>query len=245
MHVYSQSFFKRVYDQMLDRTSLGPVLSKVGALKLRKMTVKCQDIKDYVNLTFSFNLGPLTIKPNQIVGEITEFLKLLACIKPRALIEIGTALGGTLFLFSKVSSSDATIISIDLPGGEFGGGYPDWKTSLFRSFGWGCQRIHLICGDSHDTSTVFKVKKIRGMRKIDFLFIDGDHSYKGVKRDFEIYSPLVKNGGIVVFHDIVPGPLEKVGGVPRFWHEIRDKHECLEIVMNWNQGGYGIGLIYM
>jgi predicted O-methyltransferase YrrM len=37
----------------------------------------------------------------------------------------------------------------------------------------------------------------------DFLFIDGDHTYQGVKQDFQMYSPLVKKGGIVAFHDIV------------------------------------------
>jgi hypothetical protein len=36
---------------------------------------------------------------------------------------------------------------------------------------------------------------------IDVLFIDGDHSYNGVKNDFNLYSPLVKNGGYIVFDD--------------------------------------------
>lgn len=37
--------------------------------------------------------------------------------------------------------------------------------------------------------------------KIDFLFIDGDHSYEGVKKDFELYSTLVNDNGIIVIHD--------------------------------------------
>jgi len=45
---------------------------------------------------------------------------------------------------------------------------------------------------------------------LDFLFIDGDHTYEGVKRDFEMYSPLVRNGGIIAFHDIVKHPPETV-----------------------------------
>jgi hypothetical protein len=48
------------------------------------------------------------------------------------------------------------------------------------------------------------------------LFIDGDHTYEGVRRDFEMYSPLVRKGGIIAFHDIYPGPEESVGGVPKF-----------------------------
>jgi len=37
--------------------------------------------------------------------------------------------------------------------------------------------------------------------KIDLLFIDGDHSYKGVKSDIKLWLPKVKIGGFVLFHD--------------------------------------------
>lgn len=36
---------------------------------------------------------------------------------------------------------------------------------------------------------------------IDFLFIDGDHNYEGVKKDWDLYSALLKRDSIVVFHD--------------------------------------------
>jgi len=37
--------------------------------------------------------------------------------------------------------------------------------------------------------------------KIDVLFIDGDHSYKGVKKDFELYSQILSPNGIIIIHD--------------------------------------------
>jgi predicted O-methyltransferase YrrM len=37
--------------------------------------------------------------------------------------------------------------------------------------------------------------------RIDFLFIDGDHSYEGVKQDWDLYSKLLLPGSIVAFHD--------------------------------------------
>lgn len=37
--------------------------------------------------------------------------------------------------------------------------------------------------------------------KIDLLFIDGDHSYEGVKTDFELYSTLLSENGIIIIHD--------------------------------------------
>lgn len=50
---------------------------------------------------------------------------------------------------------------------------------------------------------------------------------------------------IIAFHDIVPGPEESVGSVPRFWKEIKSKYKTIELVENWKQGGYGIGVIFM
>lgn len=37
--------------------------------------------------------------------------------------------------------------------------------------------------------------------KIDVLFLDGDHSYEGVKKDFELYSTILSDNGIIIFHD--------------------------------------------
>jgi hypothetical protein len=37
--------------------------------------------------------------------------------------------------------------------------------------------------------------------KIDLLFIDGDHSYEGVKKDFELYSKILSDNGIIIIHD--------------------------------------------
>jgi len=36
---------------------------------------------------------------------------------------------------------------------------------------------------------------------IDFLFIDGDHNYEGVKKDWDLFSPLLKKGSLIAFHD--------------------------------------------
>ena len=194
----------------------------------------------------SRSILPVLYKPIQIKWEVKKLLEILARIKPRCILEIGTARGGTLFSWTRVASDDALIISVDLPGGPFGGGYPILKGLTYKFFARGNQKIVLIRGDSHDIKTLEKVKKILGDKKLDFLFIDGDHSYEGVKRDFEMYAPLVREGGIIAFHDIVPGPSEYVGGVPKFWQELKEKFggKVLEIVYDWSQGGYGIGVIF-
>ena len=84
-----------------------------------------------------------------------------------------------------------------------------------------------------------------GDRQIDFLFLDGDHTYEGIRQDFEMYSPLVKKGGIIGFHDIAPHPPETDCDVFRFWNEIKlnypDRHG--EFVADWDQGWAGISWI--
>lgn len=39
---------------------------------------------------------------------------------------------------------------------------------------------------------------------VDLLFIDGDHSYKGIKTDFELYFPLVNKNDYIIFDDYLP-----------------------------------------
>jgi predicted O-methyltransferase YrrM len=219
------------------------------AIKLKQKANKCNGIKDYVELAFDF-LSPFTFKPSyinpsQVEEEITELLAILAKNRPKFVLEIGTAQGGTLFLFTRVSSPDATIISIDLPSGRFGGGYPKWKIPFYESFGVYKQKIHLLRKDSHVFSTVDIVERILKGFKLDFLFIDGDHTYDGVKRDFEMYSRLVRKGGIIAFHDICPHPPDTGVEVNKFWREIKKQYRHEELIHDCAQGWAGIGLVHV
>lgn len=49
--------------------------------------------------------------------------------------------------------------------------------------------------------------------RISLLFIDADHSYEGVKADFEGFSPFVAPGGVVIFHDAYGENGEDLPGV--------------------------------
>jgi predicted O-methyltransferase YrrM len=129
-------------------------------------------------------------------------------------------------------------VSIDLLGGPGGGGYPHWKIPLYQAFPLPGQRLELIRDDSHDTAVLAQVAKLVGDRDVDFLFIDGDHSYDGVKRDFEMYGSLVKPGGLIAFHGIDYGRV-----VRRFWDEIKVGRRFQEIRDDHIQT-FGIGLIY-
>ena len=117
------------------------------------------------------------------------------------------------------------------------------RAKLYLGFAREGQRIELLRRDSHDAETVRRVQRLVAARGIDLLFIDGDHSYEGVKQDYLTYAPLVLDGGLIVLHDIVPGDDENVGGVPRLWRELKRGTEVEELVADWDQGGYGLGLL--
>ena len=157
-------------------------------------------------------------------------------------MEIGTAKGGTLFLLSRIISQNGILISIDLPYGNFGGGYFCWRIPLYKSFVNWKQKMVLIRDNSHQDSVQNNVLKVLNNRKLDILFIDGDHSYEGVKQDFEDYSKFVRNYGLIAFHDITVQGMENDTdyGVHKFWNEIKNKYPYQEFCFN---NGPGIGVI--
>ena len=86
----------------------------------------------------------------------------------------------------------------------------------------------LVVGNSHEKETYNKVSG----REYPILLIDGDHTYEGVKKDFEMYGKLVKKGGLILMHDI----LIPHYGVKDFWKEIKYP----KIELNYGVAGMGI-----
>ena len=107
------------------------------------------------------------IKPKQIKSEIRNLLNIIRKKKPQFLLEIGTAQGGTLFFFSRLAAENAVLISVDLPGGKYGGGYPIMKIPLYESFTLPKQKIYLIRANSHDSDTLCQVKAILKGNKLE------------------------------------------------------------------------------
>ena len=238
-------FIEKILLYSVEKGFLGYVFAPLILKKFRNSVRNIDNIYDALDFAFSFQAFGGSIKPSQVKYEIARLLEIVAELRPKVVLEIGTGGGGTLFLFTRVADYKAKLISIDLPGGPFGGGYPRWKAPLYKSFSRGRQRIYLLRADSHNPATLEKVMLILGNRKIDFLFIDGDHSYEGVKKDFEMYSPLVRKGGIIAFHDIVEHPPDTGCEVNKFWNEIKHNYKYLEIVKDWSQKWAGIGVIYV
>jgi predicted O-methyltransferase YrrM len=184
----------------------------------------------------------------QKITELSPLISLLKRRRLRSIVEIGTARGGTLYVWCKVAEHDALIVSIDLPGGPFGGGYTVKEMKTFRRYKRKHQKLFFLRLDSHKHSTVSELRQKLQGQEIDLLFIDGDHTYSGVKRDFQLYAPLVKRNGLIVFHDILYHPKIPQCKVNKFWNELKRRFPYKEFKKpkekwGWGQWG-GIGVLY-
>ena len=181
----------------------------------------------------------------QVRSEALALGKILQAHAPARSLEIGTNYGGTLLLLCNLSSPEAKIISVDLPSGQFGGGYPRRKIPLFRKFRKSGQQLHLIRADSHSQETKERVLRILQGDLLDYLFLDGDHTYQGIRRDFAMYAPLVRSGGIIALHDIAVHNHEADCPVDKFWSELKNRFRHQEIVEDPKQGWAGIGIVFV
>jgi predicted O-methyltransferase YrrM len=188
-----------------------------------------------------FNYSNGFLKPFQLQEELACLLEDVRRLDPQTVVEIGTAAGGTLYLWTRLARADALIVSIDLPGGQFGGGYIPLRTPLYRRFARERQTLHLIRADSHAISTRERLTNLLNGPAIDFLFIDADHTYEGIKRDWEMYSPLVRRGGVIAVHDIAAN--YETFEVKKFWDEIKSGFSWKEYAVD-PKGRYGIGVLF-
>ncbi len=150
--------------------------------------------------TFIEALGGETL---QNPAEVEVVYHMAEGIRPAAFLEIGSAHGGTLFVYAGACAPGATLIAVD----------DAWKPhqaatlekTMARLVGDGFD-AHWVRGNSHDPAIAKKVKAILAGRPVDFLHVDGNHAEASVMADWEAYGPLVRPGGLVAFHDIAFTP---------------------------------------
>jgi predicted O-methyltransferase YrrM len=178
----------------------------------------------------------------QKISELAKLFEVLRGYKMHTVVEIGTAAGGVLYGLCQLADEYATIVSIDLPGGRFGDGRPLPEMRDFNGYTRSRQALYLIRGNSHDDSTLKELKK-HIKDPIDVLFIDGGHTYKDVLQDYEMYQPLVKKSGLIIFHDICVHSNIPECEVYKFWKKIKKGKKTFEIVDEHFPVWGGIGIL--
>ncbi len=181
------------------------------------------------------------LKPYQHAREIFSLYEHVLELRPRRVLEIGTARGGTLYLWLQAAADDAVIASIDLPGGKFGGGYRACRIPLYRAFARPGQSLHLVRQSSRDTALPDRVAALMGDEPLDFLFIDADHRFEGVATNFRLYAPLVRAGGTIALHDILPSARNDEIEVHRLW-ALLEKLPTAFAITDSASGRYPLGI---
>ena len=147
--------------------------------------------------------GFIHLSPREV-----EYLFSIARHSKVGIVEIGRMKGGSTFLFA--AANDKTpIYSIDIA--------PRNDNYLCEQLAQHIEgqgnNVHLITGDSQKTD-------YPEIASYDLLFIDGDHSYEGCKRDLDNWFPKLIPGGHILFHDCYGE------GVQRCIHEFISSYSC-------------------
>jgi predicted O-methyltransferase YrrM len=101
-----------------------------------------------------------------------------------------------------------------------------------------------VAGDSHHPDQT----RLFGEYEWDFAFIDGDHSYEGVKADFYNLLPYLKKGTPVAFHDIAISDFHHQHGcyVGEFWEELKREYKATKFEeFSTNSEWAGIGICWV
>lgn len=175
--------------------------------------------------------------------ELYDFLNFIKDKPLKTVAEIGTYQGGVFYALCQLADPKATVISLDLVGGQFGGESGLRDVRHLATFGKKSQDLIFIRKDSHKQETKKEFKTALNGKKLDLLFIDGDHTYSGVKKDWEMYAPFVKAGGFVIFHDICFHPQVLACEVERFWNELMPTCKTLVMIDNNDRSWGGIGIV--
>lgn len=151
---------------------------------------------------------------------------LVANLKPKVIVELGSYKGTSLFAFAQAIKDHklkTELYGVDSWQGDDHTGFYGQdiykKVSSIAKKQYGTVRLKLVKKFFDDAVTDFTDKSI------DVLHIDGLHTYEAVKHDFKTWLPKVTDDGLILFHDTA---YTKRGfGVYKFWDEIKHKYAVI------------------
>jgi len=171
-----------------------------------------------------------SVKIEQTKEDLFWLVNKVEQINPHIIIELGVKWGGTLRFWEQLLRPNDLLIGVDINPETASRISWDWKNSD--------RDIKIVIGNTNKPETAEIVKQFLFDKHLegfglgaDFLYIDACHSFEAVTKDFNNFSPLVRKGGIVGFHDLY---LERSGVKPFFELLGGKKEVCSK--------GYGTGV---
>ena len=171
--------------------------------------------------------------------EFAEYLRLLTRAQVKSYLEIGSYHGASLLAVSQILPPGARIVAVDKAESRKNQVLVNGVADLLTVRGFD---VHLFWGDSSNHDIIAKVNRLA---PFDAVFIDGDHSLRGVTSDWENYGPM---GKIIAFHDISwsrdPGWPKGQIEVPELWEKLKEEYSHKEIRMCPTKRNNGIGVLW-
>lgn len=165
----------------------------------------------------------------QNVGEFGALWEYVAARRHARVLEIGSLFGGTLWYWAHLPNLRHVVV-VDVPSD-----HPTVAAGVREArplwAGWMPERVKFtdVAADSQSVASYDRVCEALDGERFDFAFIDGDHTYNGIRADWEAWQHLMRPGGVVAFHDTWPNPDGRhEPGVVRFVDELRAQVPSVE-----------------
>lgn len=193
--------------------------------KLKKIGVAYCDWHEMARYTNWKNMGQFGVQ--QIPTEYIDFLMHVAKLGIKTAVEVGVWYGASSYFTAAVlqrANPDFRMTMVDNEDRLVG--YPEFSAVLNLE-----KRVPATAEDCAGEA-------------FDFVFIDGDHSYQGVQRDYLLLGRHARRA--VAFHDIRGAEFDHLeGGTRRFWQEFVH-HHCQDMAImefgHYERPWMGIGL---
>lgn len=178
-------------------------------------------------------------------GELNGLRAAVRELRAEYVLEIGSLYGGTLFAWMQ-DAPGCRIVSVDTGVDAFDGRHADIEAARARWWIWAdyfeCA-LYEIRTDSRDGATI---QDVRALGPYDFIFVDGGHTYDVALSDFNNYWPMLREGGLLAFHDIAyPDGNPYAYAVGQVWREVRGMGSASWEIIRANnaEGIWGIGVM--
>lgn len=157
-------------------------------------------------------------------------------LRPRDVVELGTHNGFSCFAFAEAArrlGHSLTINALDSWEGDDQAGF--YGDAVYES-------VRDIAARDYSSSVVLHRGYFTNTRadfspaSVDLLHIDGRHGYDDAREDYEQWRDTVRDGGVILFHDIAER--SEGFGVWRLWNEVAEPGRSFAF-----EHGHGLGVL--
>ncbi len=179
---------------------------------------------------------PSPVRIYQWEKEFEVLLELYRRQHPVNVLEVGTYHGGTLYHWLQNAWGGTTVVSLD----SYAVGVDN--RPLYKQ--WVPVGVELVVLEGN-SNTITTASEVAAYSPFDWVMIDAGHFLEEVTRDWQLYRPMVRHGGMLVLHDILTHPAWPSIEVGQLWEKIKAEYMTFEIVADRNAEWGGLGVVLL